>query len=111
MITIEGLKALGADTDSGLVRCLNNEAFYLKLVKMALEDGNYEKLKEAVSRKDLDEAFECAHALKGMLGNVSLDNLLEPVKTITEALRGKEDIDYGPLLQQMEEELEKLRAL
>ena len=49
MITIEGLKALGADTDSGLVRCLNNEAFYLKLVKMALEDGNYEKLKEAVS--------------------------------------------------------------
>ena len=111
MLTIDALKELGADTDAGLVRCLNNEEFYLKLVKMAIDDGKYEKLREDITAGSLDDAFEAAHALKGMLGNVSLDNLLEPVTAITEGLRAKESLDYGALLDQMEEELKKLRAL
>ena len=32
MITVEKLKQFGANTSEGLERCLNNEAFYLKLV-------------------------------------------------------------------------------
>ena len=38
MITIDGLNALGAHTKEGLERCLNNEAFYLRMVGMALAD-------------------------------------------------------------------------
>ena len=111
MLSIEGLKALGVDTDDGLGRCLNNEEFYFKLVNMALNDASYDQLKAAVEAGDLDEAFERAHALKGILGNVSLKNLLTPVETITEELRAKNDIDYTPYITQMFEELEKLRAL
>ena len=33
-MTIEELKAYGADTDAGLQRCMNNESFYLRLVKI-----------------------------------------------------------------------------
>lgn len=111
MITIESLKELGADTENGLERCLGNEGFYLKLVKMALDDDGYARLREAVEAGNLDEGFERAHALKGMLGNVSLTTLLEPVLEMTEALRAREDRDYSGLLDQMDEVLAKMRAL
>ena len=111
MLTVEGLKSLGVEIEDGMKRCMNNEAFYLRLAGMALEDKNYALLREAVEAGDLKRGFEYAHALKGMLGNVALTNLLTPVLTMTEALRQEEAIDYGPLLDQMDEELAKLRAL
>ena len=83
----------------------------LGLVKMALDDDGYARLRAAVEAHDLDEGFERAHALKGMLGNVSLTNLAEPVIEMTEALRAREDRDYSGLLDRMDGELEKLRAL
>ena len=63
-MTIEELKAYGADTDAGLQRCMNNESFYLRLVKMIPGDDNFRKLKEALEGGNLDAAFEAAHALK-----------------------------------------------
>ena len=110
-MTIEELKALGVNTEEGLGRCMNNEAFYLRLVKMAVDDDGYVRLRAAIEAHDLDEGFERAHALKGMLGNVSLTNLLDPILEMTEALRAREDRDYSGLLDKMDEELEKLRAL
>ena len=111
MLTIESLKAAGAEIDSGLERCMNNEAFYLRLVQMALDNDGYASLRTALEAHDLDKGFEYAHALKGMLANVALTNLLDPVLEMTEALRAREDRDYSALLAQMDAELEKLRAL
>ncbi len=36
MLTIDDLKTYGADTDTGLARCVGNEALYLRLVKSLL---------------------------------------------------------------------------
>ena len=38
MLTIDALRAYGADVDDGLRRCMNNEGFYLKLVEKAAAD-------------------------------------------------------------------------
>lgn len=111
MLTIENLKAAGANTDEGLARCLGKEDFYLRMVKMALEDDSYEKLKEAVQSGNLQEGFEKAHSLKGVLSNVALTSLAEPVIEITEELRAKNDIDYSDLLSRIDAELGKYRAL
>ncbi|MBR1780612.1 MAG: Hpt domain-containing protein [Oscillospiraceae bacterium] len=111
MLTIAALNELGADTQSGLSRCLNNEAFYLRMVNLAVQDDGFERLRAALERGDLDEGFERAYALKGVLGNVSLTNLFTPVSEITEALRARTQMDYAPLLEQIFSELEKLRAL
>ena len=111
MLTIEALKALGANTEEGLGRCLNNEEFYLRLVKMAISDQTLEQLKDALDRNDLDEAFEKAHALKGVLGNVSLTNVLEPILEITEDLRARTEKDYTAQIDQIMEEAGKVRAL
>ncbi len=111
MITLDDLKELGADTATGIARCVNDEGFYLKMVNMALQDANFEQLKEAVESGDLSAAFERAHALKGVMGNVALTSLFEPIAAMTEELRAGNDIDYTDYLNTIFTELEKYRAL
>ncbi len=111
MLTIDNLKSLGANTDEGLARCLGKEDFYLRMVSMALADNGFEKLREAVTGGDLNEGFERAHALKGVLSNVALTTLADPIAEITEELRARNEIDYSGLLDRIDEELQKYRAL
>ena len=58
MLTLDTLRAFGANVDEGLGRCMKNEAFYLRMVRMSLADGNFEKLVQAAETNDLDAAFE-----------------------------------------------------
>ena len=111
MLTIDNLKALGANTDEGLARCLGKEDFYLRMVSMALASDEFDRLKDAVQKGDLNEGFERAHALKGVLSNVSLTTLAAAISEITEELRARNDIDYSGLLNTIDEELKKYRAL
>jgi HPt (histidine-containing phosphotransfer) domain-containing protein len=111
MLTIEALHEFGADTRDGLGRCMNNEAFYLRLVNMALEDANFARLGEAVKQGDRKAAFEAAHALKGVLANLSLTPLLEPASEITELLRAERDADYPALTDGLLRKREALLAL
>ena len=112
MWTIDALKAYGANTDEGMARCFNNEAFYLRLVGMGLADANFDKLKAAMDAGDTTAAFEAAHALKGSIGNLSLTPIFEPISALTELLRGKSGpVDGGALLQQIMDQLEKARQL
>ena len=111
MITIEQLEAFGANTKEGLERCLNDEGFYLSLIPSALDGSSYEGLEKALANKDLESAFEAAHALKGVLGNLALTPIYEPMSEITELLRAKTDTDYSELLNRVKEKREALAAL
>ena len=111
MITIDGLKALGADTTAGMARCINDEGFYLKMVNMALQDNSFDQLKDAIEAGDLDAAFEKAHSLKGVMDNVGLTSLFNLTSEITEELRARKDIDYSGYIDNIFTELEKYRAL
>lgn len=112
MIDIQSLSAFGADVKTGLERCMNNEAFYLRLVNMELGDANFDKLRKALDAGDIKEAFEAAHALKGALGNLSLTPIYEPVALLTEKLRGQDaPMDVGELPGKVFSAFEKLKAL
>lgn len=111
MLTLDALKEYGANVDEGLVRCMNNEGFYLKLVGMTLDDKNLTGLREALDAKDLDRAFECAHAVKGVAANLALTPLLEPVSEMTELLRSRTDTDYSELYKKAEKAFGDLKAL
>ena len=111
MLTIDKLKSFGADVNEGLTRCMNNESFYLMLIGKALADKRLELLNEQVAAKDLDDAFESAHALKGMYANLSLTPLSKPVIEITELLRSRTDTDYSGLLKEINDQYAKLKAL
>lgn len=111
MLTIEKLKEFGANTDEGISRCMGNEEFYLKMVKMMLDDNAMDKLKAALDENDLDKAFEAAHSLKGVTGNLSMTPISEPTIEITELLRARTQMDYSDLFEKISTEWDKLKAL
>lgn len=111
MLSIETLQALGANTQEGLTRCLNKEDFYFKMIRMAMQNDGYDRLAQALEKQDLTEAFEAAHSLKGVAGNLSLTPLYDALSEITEALRAKEDADYPAMLKAVMEQKDAFQAL
>ena len=110
-MTINDLVAYGADTKEGLIRCMNNEAFYLQMVKMSTEDPNFQKLFDAIEAGNLASAFDAAHALKGLTGNLALTPLTDQLCEITELLRVRKEADYAALIVPIRKNYEALKAL
>jgi HPt (histidine-containing phosphotransfer) domain-containing protein len=108
---MEKLREYGAKTDEGLARCINNEAFYFRMVGLAVKDAGFAKLEEAMKAGDQDAAFAAAHALKGVLGNLALEPMFRPASELTELLRHKKPGDYDGLLKTVLEQRAKLEAL
>lgn len=108
MITIDSLREFGANVDTGLERCLNNQEFYIKMVNLALSDTRFEDLKAVLDQKDYTKAFEMCHALKGTTGNVALDPMYDILCQMTELLRTQTDTDYSELYNQLIELKKKL---
>lgn len=111
MITLENLKAWGADVGDGMARCMNNEGFYLRLVGMAMNETGFEELADALAKKDLKAAFEAAHKLKGVLANLALTPILKPTSELTELLRNETPGDYGAYLGEILKQRDILKAL
>ena len=110
-MTIDMLTVYGANTEEGLNRCMNNESFYLRMVKMIPGDGNFQKLYDAIEAGDLDTAFEAAHALKGSTGNLALTPIFAPVSEITELLRTRTDTDYTSLVGAIRDGHDRLQEI
>lgn len=90
---LEELRFENCDVDSAMERCLNDEEFYLSCFKLAVADSAFEKLGNALEKNDLEKAFEYAHGLKGVTGNMGITPLYNKVVEIVEPLRNrKEDI-------------------
>lgn len=113
MLTMDALRDFGANTDEGVARCFGKEDFYLRLVKMVVTQNqkDFDQLDASVKSGDLNAAFEAAHSLKGVLGNLSLTPILEPVSEITEQLRAKEERDYSGPVSTILAKFEELKAL
>ena len=111
MITIDGLRAFGAGVDEGLARCMNNEAFYVRLVEKVLKDKGFDELDAAVAAHDTDAAFEAAHKLKGVLANLALTPICEPVTQMVELLRNRTDTDYSQYMNRIKEKKAQLEGM
>lgn len=111
MLTIEMIDEYGADIKDGLVRCMGNEALYLKLVAMVIDEKAFEELETALENGDTNAAFMSAHALKGVLANLSLDPILEPVSELTEKLRRGSKEDHSDLLEEIKAQRTRLAEL
>lgn len=85
----------GADVDTALGRFMGNEGMYQKFLGRFLDDANYEKLGQHLQTGDYEEAYKCAHALKGVTGNLGLDSLYHKVSDLVEELRGKASADVN----------------
>ena len=113
MLSIDALRNFGANIEEGMARCLNNEAFYLRMVGMGMADGNFERLESSVESGDAHGAFEAAHALKGSIGNLALTPIYRPVSELTEMLRGRTELPPAAqnLCSEVMAQLGKLKTL
>jgi HPt (histidine-containing phosphotransfer) domain-containing protein len=110
-MTLDDLRAYGADVDEGLGRCMGKEAIYLRLIGKMQQDKSTDALEAAIAAGDLDAAFDAAHGLKGPSGNLALTPIFEPVREITEHLRAREQMDYAPLMAKIRAAYDALVAL
>ena len=111
MPTIEDLKNYGANTDEALSRLMGNESFYLMLIPRIFEDKNFDVLSSSIAEGDLEKAFDAAHSLKGVLGNLELTPILTPMLEITELLRHRKQTDYAPYLEEIIKQRDALKKL
>lgn len=111
MFTIAQLEEFGVNTKEGLARCMNKENFYFRMLKMGLSNDSFEKLETALAENNLDAAFEYAHALKGVLGNLAITPIYTPLAEMTELLRAKKESDYMETYKPILELRNKLLAL
>jgi len=111
MLTLEALKEYGANTEDGMKRCMDNRDFYIRLIGKALENKGFKELEDHIAAGDLDNAFETAHSLKGVLGNLALTPIYDPVCELTELLRARSEMDYAPLLSEISAKRAELLSL
>ncbi len=111
MITLDSLRAFGANVEEGLARCMNNEAFYLRMVRMVFDNKSFDQLQQAADAGDVKQGFEAAHALKGMLGNLSLKNMYDLSDALTEKLRPGVQTDFKAEAEEILRLRDELRAL
>lgn len=101
-------EAYGADYNAAMARFMGNEVTYLRILNMLFQDTNLQKLGDALSRGDLAGAFEAAHTLKGVAGNLGLTPFYESVCSIVEPLREGAQRDYSQMYQNILSEFKKV---
>ncbi len=73
----ELLVAAGINYDDLMKRLMNNEKLVKIILTKLFDDTNYNDLVSAIADGDMEKAEKCAHTLKGVCGNCSLERLYE----------------------------------
>lgn len=81
------MTAYGVDYALTMERFMQQERMYVRILGMLFKDESLPALQKAVEEKNLEAAFQAAHTLKGVSGNLGLTSLYEAVCEIVEPLR------------------------
>lgn len=82
----EKLAPYGIDYEDALDRVDGDGDFYKTLAMKYLTNDNYVNLVAAMDVKDYDEGYKAAHALKGISGNLSFNELFKNAAEVSAAL-------------------------
>lgn len=65
----------GIDAEDAVKRFMGNESLYGRMLAKFLDDSNYDNLVRAIPEKSESEALTASHTLKGLCGNLSMNEL------------------------------------
>lgn len=85
------LKAVGIDVDEGIGRFMGREDMYCKFLYKFAADENFPLCKKDMETGDIESAFRHAHALKGITGNLSMNQFYKHLYDVVEALRANDE--------------------
>lgn len=89
-ITRTRLTEAGVDMEDALNRFMGKDDFLVMILKKLDQDNNYQLYKMAMAVENYEEAFNAAHALKGVTGNLSIMPLYRILCEEVEYLRHHE---------------------
>ena len=80
----------GVDVDSALERLMGSEALLERFLKKFLDDPTYASLVQAFQAGEAEQALTASHTLKGMCGNLSMNDLARLFTRQVELLRAQD---------------------
>lgn len=80
------LAAYGIDHADAMARMLNNDALFKQLAQHYRNDTNFEALRADMEVGDFETAYNHAHTLKGVSGNLSFGQLHRLAAQVCDAL-------------------------
>lgn len=86
-LLLDELKSWGCDVDGAMERFVEDEALYRSCLDTVLKDKAFAGLGTALQDHEKKKAFEYAHTLKGVLGNLGLTPMYDIAVRIVEPLR------------------------
>lgn len=102
------LIAEGVDYYKTLERFMGREELYQKFLVKFLADENVMQLEKYLDEKNAEEAFKCAHTIKGLCGNLGFDNLLEADVPLVEKLRAGVLEGTSELFEELKKKYDRL---
>ena len=99
---ISRLEAWGCNVQEALERFVDDKDLYVMCMNLFVEDASFEALGAAIQSQNYEAAFEAAHTLKGVAGNVSAGPLFQTIESLTDKLRANNyagvDEDYQKIM-------------
>lgn len=111
MAIIDELQQWGCDIKDAMTRFLDDEDFYITCLYTMVQDTAYEKLGVALQEGNVQEAFEQAHTLKGVLANMGLTPIYDIVVRLVEPLRAGNADDLLPVYEELLAANERLKEI
>lgn len=107
------LRAAGADMDGALNRVVNDEELYATCFAYFMDDPAFGQLEAALEQADYSAAFDAAHALKGVAGNLGLTSVYTLCDKLVQPLRHGEpgDADLNGMYRALTQERDNLKTL
>lgn len=107
----ERLVGYGIDVRGVNDRFMGDNDLYQRCFSGFLEEPNFELLKQRIENKDYAAAFQSAHAIKGLSGNLGLSPFYKAICTLVESLRAKDYRNIAEEYALVASEFEILKAL
>lgn len=100
----------GFDIEDAMGRLGGDHGLFERLLHMMLDNTSYDEMLQAFDDDDVHAAFEAAHALKGVTGNMSMKEVYQAIVPLVEKLRSEDIEGARALLPPVKESYEKAIA-
>lgn len=100
-ILLNALRDWNCDVDGALERFIGDEELYTTCLYSVIADKSFVGLGGALERKEVKEAFDYAHTLKGVLANMGLTPMYDITVRIVEPLRTGSSDNLLPVYQEL----------
>ena len=88
-----------------------NDEIYFKFLRRFFEDKDYINFNELMLQEKYSEAFNSAHALKGVAGNLGMIRVYEFLVVIVEKIRNANYEELDVLYIQFKNECDRLQGI